>query len=106
MPSQPNEPVPLRNGVGASERRQAIARVVWHGREQLVLLRPVENLIGMELLHYDAEVTKPAAFEDDVTQADPPALDVSELHILTEEELDEVAGAMGGGLGMGGMNPF
>jgi len=38
-----------------------------------VLLRPVENLIGMELLHYDAEVTKPAAFEDDVTQADPPA---------------------------------
>jgi hypothetical protein len=40
------------------------------------------------------------------TQVDPPALDVSELRILTEEELDEVAGAMGGGLGMGGMNPF
>ena len=29
-----------------------LAQVVLHGREQLVLLRPQENLLILEVLHY------------------------------------------------------
>jgi DNA end-binding protein Ku len=40
--------------------------VVMHGKEQVVLLRPVANLIAMMSLDYDAQVTKPAAFEGEL----------------------------------------
>jgi DNA end-binding protein Ku len=46
------------------EGRYAVAQVVMHGREQLVLLRPMDKLLAMTVLKYDAEVTKPQAFED------------------------------------------
>jgi DNA end-binding protein Ku len=50
----------------AEHRRQAIAQVVLHGREQLVLVRPHGRLLVMLLLHHDQEVVKPAAFEEDL----------------------------------------
>ena len=43
------------------EKRYALAQVVLHGREQLVLLRPQENLLILEVLHYRHQVTQPAA---------------------------------------------
>jgi DNA end-binding protein Ku len=45
------------------ENRYAVAQVVLHGREHLVLLRPMDRLLAMTKLKYDAEVTKPQAFE-------------------------------------------
>ncbi len=48
------------------EGRCALAQIVLHGKEQLVLLRPVGDLIGMLTLQLDSEVTKPAAFADEV----------------------------------------
>jgi DNA end-binding protein Ku len=50
----------------AEQKRQAIAQVVLHGREQLVLVRPFQRLLVMLLLHHDQEVTKSAAFEEDL----------------------------------------
>jgi DNA end-binding protein Ku len=47
-------------------KREAIAQVVMHGREQLVLLRPVGRLIAMEVLNHENEVVKPSAFEEEV----------------------------------------
>jgi DNA end-binding protein Ku len=44
-------------------KRNAVARVVMHGRDQLVLLRPVDNMLVMSILNYDAQVNKPSAFE-------------------------------------------
>jgi DNA end-binding protein Ku len=52
------------------EGRYAVAQVVMHGREQLVLLRPMDKLLGMTVLKYDAEVTKPQAFEDQAPQVE------------------------------------
>jgi DNA end-binding protein Ku len=46
------------------ENRYAIAQMVLHGRDQLVLLRPMDGLLAMSVLNYDHQVTKPAAFED------------------------------------------
>jgi len=50
----------------AGQKRQAIAQVVLHGREQLVLVRPFQRLLVMLLLHQDQEVAKSAPFEEDL----------------------------------------
>ena len=52
------------------EGRHAIAQVVLHGREQTVLLRPMDRLLAMTVLNYEPEVTKPSAFEEEVPQAE------------------------------------
>src|SRR5262249_56919207 len=51
--------------------RHAIARVVLHSREQVVLVRPVERLLVLSVLHHDQQIAKPASF-----QADLPALEL------------------------------
>jgi hypothetical protein len=55
-----------------------IAQVVLHGREQLVLLRPQENLLVLEVLHYRHQVSQPSALADEA-----PRMEVSpeELHM-------------------------
>jgi DNA end-binding protein Ku len=49
-------------------KRSAIARMVMHGRDQLVSIRPVDGLLMMSVLNYDAQVNKPSAFKDEVTR--------------------------------------
>jgi len=49
--------------------RHAIAQVVFHGREQVVVLRPVGGLLAMTVLSRDPEVTKPAAFTEEAPKA-------------------------------------
>jgi DNA end-binding protein Ku len=51
------------------EGREAVARIVMHGKEQLVLLRPIGNLVAMLGLDYDFQVTKPATFEEEAPKA-------------------------------------
>jgi DNA end-binding protein Ku len=48
--------------------RHAIARVVMHGKEQVVWLRPMDDLLSMTILNYDHEITKPAAFKEELVQ--------------------------------------
>jgi DNA end-binding protein Ku len=48
--------------------RQAVAQVVMHGKEQVVLLRPTDGLLSMTLLNYEPQITKPATFEDEVSK--------------------------------------
>jgi DNA end-binding protein Ku len=48
------------------KNRQGVAQVVLHGKEQLVLVRPIDGVIGMTVLAHDAQITKPSAFEDEV----------------------------------------
>ena len=52
------------------EKRVAIAQMVWHGKERIVLLRPVDGLITMSTLNYDQEITKPSAFTDEVPKVE------------------------------------
>ena len=50
--------------------RHAIAQVVWHGKEQVMLVRPVNGLLAMTALSYDQQVTKPSAFDEDVPKVE------------------------------------
>jgi DNA end-binding protein Ku len=58
--------------------RHAIARVVMHGKEQVVWLRPMDNLLSMTVLNYDHEVTKPAAFDEELVKS---AIETDELKL-------------------------
>jgi DNA end-binding protein Ku len=61
-----------------AEDRYGVAQVVLHGREQLVLLRPQEDLLILEVLHYRHQVTQPSTLADEA-----PTMEVSpeELHM-------------------------
>jgi len=70
----------------------AIGQVVISNKEQLVLVRPIENLLAMTVLTYDAEVKKPAAFEDELTEVagekEEMKLTKMLVQALTQPEID------------------
>lgn len=55
----------------------SVAQVVMHGREQLVMLRPLGKLICMEVLAFKDQVKNPADFEEEIEDAE-----------YTQDELD------------------
>jgi DNA end-binding protein Ku len=57
----------LREGM-AQEGMYGIAQVVIGNREQLVLVRPLEQLLAMNVLEYDTAVKKASAFEDEIVE--------------------------------------
>jgi DNA end-binding protein Ku len=69
----------LHDGM-ASLKRTAIARVVMHGRDQLVAIRPIDNVLMMSILNYDGQVNKPSAFNDEISR---PELPPEELKLAT-----------------------
>ena len=72
--------------------RQAIARVVMHGKAQVVWLRPMDNLLSMTILNLDHEVTKPAAFQEELIKqtvvADELKLAKTLIDASTSKKLD------------------
>jgi DNA end-binding protein Ku len=50
-------------------KKIAVAQVVMHGRDLLMLIRPVDGLLNAVVLDYENQVTKPAAFKDSVPTA-------------------------------------
>src|SRR5207253_1607363 len=64
---------------GMSElQRWAVGQAVFSGKEQLVLVRPVDDLLMMTMLHYEADVRKPSAFDDELTK---PAISKEEVRL-------------------------
>lgn len=76
----------LRDGLGKLGLH-AIAQVVLHGKEKLVLLRPLGKLLAMTMLEYPSHVTAPAALEDQVPdeQATRPEMDLVETLIKSHK---------------------
>ncbi len=50
----------------AKRNRCGIARVVFSGKEQLVLVRPLDGLLMMSMLNYHAQLHKPEAVADEI----------------------------------------
>jgi len=50
----------------ADAELQAVGRVVLFGREELVLVRPVEHLLAMTALKYEAEVTRANTLDEEL----------------------------------------
>ena len=63
----------------ADDQLEAVARVVLYGRDELVIVRPIERLLAMTALKYEAEVRRPEAFEDEL--GDPGKLDAEEISL-------------------------
>ncbi len=74
------------------EGLHAVARVVISNREQVVLLRPIENLLAMTILEYDAQIKKPVSFADEVVEMESSAEELeltrTLIHALTKDEID------------------
>lgn len=49
------------------ERRWAVAKVAMHGREHVVLLRPVGRLLAMQFLHFSSQVREPEYVERELS---------------------------------------
>jgi DNA end-binding protein Ku len=68
----------------ADEELQAVGRVVLFGREELVLVRPVEHVLAMTALKYESEVAHADILDEEVEKTD---LSRDELN-LTKKLLD------------------
>jgi DNA end-binding protein Ku len=53
----------------ASHDRHAVAQVVFSGRGQVAIVRPLGGLLAMTLLSYESQVKPPDAFADEVGEA-------------------------------------
>lgn len=69
-----------------------VAQVVISKREQLVLVRPVENLLAMSVLTYDAGIRKPEMFQEELAESKSTAEELkltrTLLRGLSREDLD------------------
>lgn len=63
---------------------RGIAQIVLSNKEQLVLLRPIENLISMFVLRHAAELKLPSAFSDEVGDSSPSAQELKLTKQLME----------------------
>jgi DNA end-binding protein Ku len=68
----------------AKRDRCGIARVVFSGKEQLVMIRPLDGLLMMSMLTYDAELRKPEAFADEVHRPELSAQEVKLAEMLID----------------------
>ncbi|HYV37482.1 MAG TPA: Ku protein [Gemmataceae bacterium] len=73
----------LHQGMVDSER-YGIAKVVMSGKEQVVLLRPVDSLITMTQMSYDHEITKPSTFEDELVKTPVEAEELKLIKTLID----------------------
>jgi DNA end-binding protein Ku len=64
----------------AETERYAVAQAVFSGKEQLILVRPIKELLAVEMLHYDSQIRKPQVFDEYV--AHPPVAK-AELKLAT-----------------------
>ncbi len=70
----------------------AVGRIVLYNKEQLVLVRPLENLICMTMLKYATQVKAPETFADEVKdcEIDPQEYKLAKTLIrqITIEDFD------------------
>ena len=68
------------------EERYAIAQVVMHGKEKVILLRPLDGLLTMNMLSYDSEVVKPTTFKEEVPKAEAAPEELSLIKTLIKAQ--------------------
>ena len=78
------KPYALLHRVMVDENRFAFATVVMNGKDQIVLLRPVGNLLAMSFLHFHADMKNPAEFKDEVVAPELPEQELSMARMLTK----------------------
>lgn len=78
------KPYAVLQAAMAKRNRHGIARVIFSGKEQIVMVRPLDGLLVMSMLTYDAEIRKPEAFADEVHKTDLAAQEVKLAEMLID----------------------
>ena len=78
------KPYAVLHKVMADENRYAVATMILAGREQVVLVRAVGRVLAITVLSYEAQLKKPAAFEDEVPDTPVSAEEVKLARTLVE----------------------
>jgi DNA end-binding protein Ku len=90
--TEAQEPYALFREAMKRRERWGIGRAVMFGRDQLVLVRPIEELLCMSLLNYEAEIRKPQSLADDVAEPKLAArkIELAEklIETWTEDDFD------------------
>jgi DNA end-binding protein Ku len=73
----------IRDGM-EQQKRWAIAQVVLHGKEELVLLRPKGRLLLMTILDREDQVRKPSFLDDQAPKAEAPHKELEATKELIE----------------------
>jgi DNA end-binding protein Ku len=70
LPSGANasEPYALLEAAMEKKKRWGVGQVVFSGREQLAIIRPVDGVLTMAMLNYDAEIRKPSEIKSEFTR--------------------------------------
>jgi DNA end-binding protein Ku len=68
----------------AEEDRYAFAQVVFSGREQIVVVRPVGNLLMMSMLTYANEMKSPSEFQDEAPKVEVSPEELKLAKTLTD----------------------
>ncbi|HVX15621.1 MAG TPA: Ku protein [Pirellulales bacterium] len=63
-----SEPYALLEAAMRRKQRYGVGQVVFSGREQLALVRPVEGVLTMAMLNYEAEIRKPADIKHEMSR--------------------------------------
>lgn len=71
--------------------RYAIAQVVLHGKEQLVLLRPHQGVLVMSVLNYSSQLVSPMALSDELPKGPVNAQELQLAHTLIEASASDHA---------------
>jgi DNA end-binding protein Ku len=79
------KPYALLQRAMVEEKRNAFAQVAMSGHMQLVLLRPMGNLLTMSILSYQQEMKDAAEFTAEVPPIDVPTQELKLAKMLTEQ---------------------
>jgi len=64
-----NEPYSLLQAAMEKKKRWGVGQVVFSGREQLAVVRPLDGVLNMAMLNYNAEIRKPSDIKSEFTRS-------------------------------------
>ncbi len=84
------KPYALLHRAMQDENLVCVATVIMHGKKQLVLLRPSEKLICMDMLNFASELKDASTFEDQVSDGEFPDAELKLTKTLIEASTADV----------------
>lgn len=69
--------------------RAGVARVVFSGKEQVVLVRPIDGMLMMSMLNYESRIRKPEAFDDEIKSPEVSSQEVKLAEMLIDASTAE-----------------
>src|SRR6185295_9164954 len=65
-----NEPYALLEAAMEKKGRWGVGQVVFSGREQLAVVRPLKGVLTMAMLSYESEIRKPAEIKSEMAKGE------------------------------------